>query len=77
MCKTAARAVVMSGGAGDLTRIVTFLIGSKDGMNKFVEGRPRGSLAVGNGDDDDDESGSDVCSVHRLPVFRRSTVIIR
>ena len=75
MCKTAARAVVMSVGAGDLTRIVTFLIGSKDGMNKFVEGRPRGSLAVGDGDDD--ESGSDVCSVHRLPVFRRSTVIIR
>ena len=41
----------MSGRAGDLTRIVTFLIGrSKDGMNKFVEGgregRPRGSLAV-------------------------------
>ena len=31
--------LVMSGGAGDLTRIVTFLIGrSKDGMNKFVEG---------------------------------------
>ena len=36
-------------------------------MNKFVEGRPRGSLAVG-----DDESGSDVCSVHRLLVIRRS-----
>ena len=35
--------LVMSGGAGDLTRIVTFLIGrSKDGMNKFVEGGKEG-----------------------------------
>ena len=39
--------LVISGRAGDLTRIVTFLIGRrKDGMNKFVEGgregRPRG-----------------------------------
>ena len=35
--------LVMSGRAGDLTRIVTFLIGrSKDGMNKFVEGGREG-----------------------------------